>query len=206
MLETHVQLRTLLLQSSMVALGSAIVSVNYYVFMLPNGIMPPGLGGLVALFSIWAHQPIGLINGIANVPLFLLGFHYVGGRFLFLSLVGAACMSLFLYLFEAFQGVPIWAIGVVMGGLINGLAIAMVLLFKGATGGMDVVCVVLAKLFPGFGIGRFMILINAVIVLLAGWSLGWGSLVGSVLSIYLAGITIDAVLLWAKGRGFLVAS
>lgn len=206
MREAHGWWGPLLLQSAMVALGAALVSVNYYVFMLPNGIMPPGLGGLVALFSIWAHQPIGLVNGIANLPLFLLGFHYVGARFLFLSLVGAACMSLFLYLFDGFTGVPIWTIGVLMGGLINGLAIAMVLLFKGATGGMDVVCVVLAKLFPGFGIGRFMIFINAVIVLLAGWSLGWGSLLGSVLSIYLAGITIDAVLLRAKARGYLVAS
>lgn len=191
-----------MLQTAMVGLGAAVISFNYYAFMLPNGILPPGLGGLVALFSLWAHQPIGLVNAVANLPIFLLGLYFVGFRFLVLSLVGAACMSLFLYTFDAFTGFPNWLVGTVAGGVINGLAIALVLMFKGATGGLDVVCVVLAKWFPKFGVGRFMFSINAVIVLLAGWSQGWASSVGSLVSMYLAGITIDWVLAHAKTRDF----
>jgi uncharacterized membrane-anchored protein YitT (DUF2179 family) len=97
-------------------------------------------------------------------------------------------------------------VGTVASGLINGLAIAWVLLFKGATGGLDVVCVVLAKLFPRFGVGRFMFAINTVIVLLAGWSLGWASSMGSIISMYLAGVTIDRVLARAKARGFVLGT
>ncbi|QRX81759.1 YitT family protein [Glaciimonas sp. PAMC28666] len=181
-------------QLAMVALGAAIIAINYQLLLKPNQLMPPGFGGVVALISDWLRQPIGLVNVIANLPLFFIGFRFVGLRFLLLCLVGAGAMSLFLYVFESVPGIHSWVLATVVGGVVNGAAVALVLLFHGATGGLDIVCVILAKLFPRFSIGRLMFSINLIIVCIAGWSLGIASFLGSVISMYLAGRTIDIVM------------
>ena len=182
------------MQVVMVALGAAIIAINYQLLLKPNHIMPPGFGGVVALISDWIRQPIGLVNVIANVPLFFIGFRFVGLRFLLLCVVGAGAMSIFLYAFESIPGINSWMLATVVGGVVNGAAVALVLLFHGATGGLDIVCVVLVKLFPRFSIGRLMFSINLIIVCIAGWSLGVASLLGSVISMYLAGRTIDMLM------------
>jgi len=181
-------------QVGMVALGAAILAINYQLLLKPNHIMPPGFGGLVALVSNWIGQPISLVNIIANVPLFFIGFRFVGLRFLLLCVVGAGAMSMFLYAFESVPGINSWMLATAVGGVVNGAAVALVLLFHGATGGLDIVCVVLVRLFPRFSIGRLMFSINLIIVCIAGWSLGAASLLGSVISMYLAGRTIDMLM------------
>ena len=44
-------LRTTLLQLTMVALGAAIISLNYHALLKPNHIMPPGLAEVRRFFS-----------------------------------------------------------------------------------------------------------------------------------------------------------
>jgi uncharacterized membrane-anchored protein YitT (DUF2179 family) len=39
------------LEIVLVTLGSAVIALNYYVLLQPNQILPPGLGGLLALAS-----------------------------------------------------------------------------------------------------------------------------------------------------------
>ncbi|WP_458446139.1 YitT family protein [Burkholderia stagnalis] len=61
----------------------------------PNGILPPGLRGLLAFASQKPLLPFDILYFRLNVPLLLRGLRAVGLRFLLCSLVGTFAMSIF---------------------------------------------------------------------------------------------------------------
>jgi uncharacterized membrane-anchored protein YitT (DUF2179 family) len=182
------------LEIVLVTLGSAVIALNYYVLLQPNQILPPGLGGLLALASRRFALPFDVVYLAVNIPLFLLGFRVVGLRFMLLSLTGTVAMSFFLKLFSEVPGIHGLVLGALLGGLLNGAAIAVILMCRGSTGGMDILCVVLARRYPRFSIGQFSLLLNTSVVLTSGAFLGWASMFATLTAIFLAGKGVDWVM------------
>ncbi|MDR7314562.1 YitT family protein [Brevibacillus nitrificans] len=185
---------------SMILAGTALVALAYYLFMQPNEITAPGLGGVAVLLGYFLPISLGLIYFLLNVPLFLLGYRFVGRRFVINSLVGMVSLSLFLWVFSFLPGWQQPLAGVLLGGIVSGAGIALVLRAGGTTGGVDIACVVLNKIWPSFTIGKMMIAMNALIVI-ASW------LVSDVLhsvftliSLVVAGKAVDVFLAWGQRK------
>ena len=185
-------------ETTFVILGSAVIALNYYVLLQPNEILPPGLGGLLAFASHQFDLPFDIVYFAVNIPLFLVGFRVVGLRFLMLSLAGTLAMSVFLKLFSAVPGIHGLVLGTLVGGLLNGAAIAVILMCRGSTGGMDIVCVVLARRYPRFSIGQLSFLLNTLVILISGAFLGWASMLATLIAIFLAGKGVDWVMAMGK--------
>jgi uncharacterized membrane-anchored protein YitT (DUF2179 family) len=87
--------------------------------------------------------------------------------------------------------------------LLNGAAIAVVLMCRGSTGGMDIVCVVLSRRYPRFSIGQFSLLLNTLVIAISGVFLGWASMLATLIAILLAGKGVDWVMhlgsRWQRG-------
>ena len=78
----------------LIILGSAIFSLGFDLFLEPNQINTGGLTGVAQLLTSILHWgSIGLISAILNVPLFLLGYRNLGGKFFFGSLLGMSNAS-----------------------------------------------------------------------------------------------------------------
>ncbi|MFM0721230.1 YitT family protein [Paraburkholderia strydomiana] len=182
------------LEIVLITLGCAVIALNYYVLLQPNQILPPGLGGLLALASRQFALPFDVVYFAVNIPLFLLGFRVVGLRFLLLSLAGTVAMSFFLKLFSGVPGIHGLVLGALLGGLLNGAAIAVILMCRGSTGGMDIVCVVLSRKYPRFSIGQFSLLLNTLVIVTSGAFLGWASMLATLIAIFLAGKGVDWVM------------
>jgi uncharacterized membrane-anchored protein YitT (DUF2179 family) len=199
----HAQWWRTVLEIVLVTLGCAVIALNYYVLLQPNQILPPGLGGLLALASRQFALPFDIVYFAVNIPLFLIGFRAVGLRFLLLSLAGTVAMSFFLKLFSGVPGIHGLVLGALLGGLLNGAAIAVVLMCRGSTGGMDIVCVVLSRRYPRFSIGQFSLLLNTLVVAISGAFLGWASMLATLIAIFLAGKGVDWVMQlgsrWQRG-------
>ncbi|HTR10495.1 MAG TPA: YitT family protein [Paraburkholderia sp.] len=183
-------------ETTLVILGSAVIALNYYVLLQPNQILPPGLGGLLAFASRRFDLPFDVVYFAVNIPLFLVGFRVVGLRFLMLSLAGTVATSLFLRLFSEVPGIHGLVIGTLLGGLLNGAAIAVILMCRGSTGGMDIVCVVLSRRYPRFSIGQFSFFLNTFVILISGAFLGVTSMLATLIAIFLAGKGVDWVMHW----------
>ncbi|CAD6519825.1 hypothetical protein LMG27952_01205 [Paraburkholderia hiiakae] len=181
-------------ETAVVILGSAVIALNYYVLLQPNQILPPGLGGLLAFASRQFALPFDIVYFAVNIPLFLVGFRVVGLRFLMLSLAGTLAISVFLKLFSAMPGIHGLVLGTLVGGLLNGAAIAVILMCRGSTGGMDIVCVVLSRRYPRFSFGQLSFLLNTLVVLVSGAFLGWASMLATLIAIFLAGKGVDWVM------------
>lgn len=189
------------LEWGLIFAGTALVALTYYLFLKPNEIMTPGLGGVAILVSYLLPLSLGLIYFLLNIPLFLLGYRFVGRQFVIRSLGGMISLSVFLYLFEFLPGWQQPIVGTILGGVISGVGIALVLLGGGTTGGVDIASVVISKVWPAFTIGRCMMAINSLIVIASWLTTDALHSVYTLISIFIAGKTIDVCYSRWLGKG-----
>ena len=128
----------------MIVIGSAVFSLGFDLFLVPNGINCGGVSGIAMLINQvadakWAS--VGVLTVLINVPLFILGYRKIGKYFFFSSLLGMAVTSVCFDLFEAILPVPKSEplVAAIFGGVIIGAGIGVVFLTGASTGGGDIV-------------------------------------------------------------------
>ena len=154
-------LRSVLRSIFMIAVGSALFSLVFDLFLEPAGINCGGVSG-IAMLVIYAAQPkfltVGILSAIINLPLFFFGYRKIGKLFFFGSLLGmvvtSVCFDLFLLL-PVPQTEPIMA--AIFGGVTIGAGLGIVFLAGASTGGVDIVARLLKLKFRNFPIGKILL-------------------------------------------------
>src|SRR5699024_8792390 len=154
----------------------------------------PGLGGVAMIVQHYLPVSLSFIYFALNIPLFLIGFRFVGFEFILYSLIGLIFLSYFLMVFESLNGITNIFIGSILVGIFNGFGMSLVLYSGGSTGGLDIACVVLSKLRKEWTVGKIMILINLAVIIISGFIFGFEKLLLTFVSIYLSGKFLDVFL------------
>ncbi len=156
-----------------VFLGSFVVSLSLNLFLVPANIAPGGLSGVSILINHLTKIPVGISILVLNIPIFLLSLKYFDKGFLISSLFGMVSLSVFTDIFSFFAPVTRDVLlSAIYGGSLMGLGLGIVFWSGATTGGTDIAAQILKKHFPSFSIGRFILIIDVVIVLLAGVTFG----------------------------------
>jgi uncharacterized membrane-anchored protein YitT (DUF2179 family) len=191
-----------------VTLGSAAVAVSVSLVMKPFNIVPGGFAGLAILIrSKWDLLPVGALTLIMNVPLLVLSFVFLGRRFLFGTVYGAAASSLLIDLAARLK--PLFApdtdliLVAVAGGVMMGAGLALVFARGATTGGSDIAARLLKLIFPHVQIGKIMFAFDGILVLMsmlafsdvkAGLYAAIGLFIGSrVMDLLLYGVSTERV-------------
>ena len=64
----------------LIVLGALIQAVSLRIFFVPADLASGGVSGIAQLINFYTEWPIGLMVLVGNVPLFLLGWRFLGGR------------------------------------------------------------------------------------------------------------------------------
>ncbi|MBQ3355584.1 MAG: YitT family protein [Oscillospiraceae bacterium] len=157
----------------MIVVGSAVFSLGFDLFLVPNGINCGGVSGIAMLINQvadakWAS--VGVLTVLINVPLFILGYRKIGKYFFFSSLLGMAVTSVCFDLFEAILPVPKSEplVAAIFGGVIIGAGIGVVFLTGASTGGGDIVARVMKLRMRNLPIGRLMLCLDVSIAIVTG--------------------------------------
>ena len=76
--------------------GALLEAIALRLFLVPANLASGGISGISQLINHYTGWPIGLMVFIGNLPLFLLGWKYLGGRrFVVRTAVAVAAYSLF---------------------------------------------------------------------------------------------------------------
>lgn len=179
-----------------VSSGSAIYAAAVNLFFLPNKLMTGGLTGVGIIFNRFFGLPVGMVALALNIPLFILGFKFIGGRFFISTLYATVLSSVFIDLFAglpAFTGDTLLA--AIFGGVVAGAGLGIVFTQGATTGGTDIASRLLRLISPSMQMGRMMLFIDLAII--ASGALVFGRIDGAlyaVISLYIASTTIDAIL------------
>jgi len=198
---------TLLRDYILILIGCLVQAVAMDVFLIPAQLAAGGVSGLAQIINALTGWPVGTLVLIMNLPLFVIGWRFLGGRrFLVRTIVTVVAYSLMvdaLMLWLPKDGVtrePI--LNAVFGGVIGGLGMGLVFRAQGTTGGTDILARLLGR-WRGVPLSQSYLLTDTAIVFVAGLAFGWEAALFAVIALYVSGLAAE---LAAEGVGIVRAA
>lgn len=161
------KMKDFLYQSMLLTVGSILGAFSVKTLIMHHGLLSRGLTGFALLiYYKWAGLPVSAIYLLVNIPVFVLGWKFVGRRFVLYSLWGMIIYTLALTMINLKLKVDDPMLATLIAGALSGTGTALVLRSYGSLGGSNILCVILNKLFS-FTLGTGVMLIDVAILSLS---------------------------------------
>ena len=191
--------KLLLRQYGLIVLASVLYCVSFNWLYVPNHIGYGGLTGVAQIVNAaMPALPIGALTFVMNLPLFFLGWKYLGGHLLLSSLFAMALTSVGLDLLNAvhvFQPLGDPMLAAVFGGVTIGLALGIIFAQGATTGGTDLAARLVKLKLAWLPLGKVLLVLDLIVVAAVGAAFGniKTALYGTV-AMFIASYFTDVVL------------
>lgn len=182
----------------LILLGAFVQALALRLFLVPSDLVSGGISGMAQLINHYTNFPIGLIVLLGNIPLFVLGWQYLGGpRFAIRTILSIVAFSLFIDTLVLF--LPIVALtddmvlNTLYGGLLMGIGLGIVYRGRGTSGGTDILGRILNRHY-GITISQAYLITDSLVVLGAGFIFGWSKALYGLVLIYVSGLAAEIAL------------
>lgn len=139
----------ILSSAALIVLGNAVYAAGVVLFILPSGLITGGTTGIALIVNHFTGMRISVFVGVFNAVMFALGYLVLGRKFAMSTLVSTVSYPLMLGLIQKAVGGFVLTddllLSALFGGLLIGLALAMVIRIGASTGGMDIPPLILQK-------------------------------------------------------------
>ncbi len=176
--------------------GAFIIAFALNIFLVPNKVSVGGVTSIGTVLLYIFEIPLSLTNLAANSALLIFGFRFLGKSALVKNIFGITALSLFLEItshFPSYTG-DIMLAGL-SGGVIMGLGLGIVIRHGASTGGTDFASLILNRLFPHLSVARIILIIDGIIITLAGIVFGSVTVtLYSAVSLFICSKVADGIL------------
>jgi len=182
----------------LILLGAFVQALALRLFLVPSDLVSGGISGLAQLINHYSNFPIGLIVLLGNIPLFILGWQFLGGpRFAVRTILSIVAFSVFTDTLVLFlPGVEVtddMVLNTLYGGLLLGIGLGIVYRGRGTSGGTDILGRILNR-HSGITISQAYLITDSVVVLGAGFVFGWSKALYGLVLIYVSGLAAEIAL------------
>jgi uncharacterized membrane-anchored protein YitT (DUF2179 family) len=159
----------------LISLGSVLCAVAVNSILIPQKFFGAGFTGLaLVIHYLIPSLPVAAMYFILNIPLFALGWMYVGRRFFLYSIAGMLIFSGALAWIHVSLPVYDKILSALLAGIIMGVGSGVILKSLGSAGGLDILSVILLKRFSVrlgttiLGFNSLILIAGAVLLSLEG--------------------------------------
>lgn len=186
-----------IIRIAIVIFAGVVSAIALNNFLIPGDVFSSGVTGIAQLleaFFRFIHIPIktGILIFLLNAPIMILGWIKLGKKNTIYSLLVVISMSFFATVIPVKMITDNQLMNALMGGVLLGMGVGLSLKFGFTTGGLDIVSLVVSKT-TGKTVGSIMMLVNLMIVILAGIFFNLSSALYTVISIFAMTQVIDMV-------------
>jgi uncharacterized membrane-anchored protein YitT (DUF2179 family) len=189
--------RTTIVDYLYIILGALVQAVAMRLFLIPGLMVSGGISGAAQIIQFFTGWPIGVMVILGNLPLFILGWRYLGGtRFALRTTASVILFSLFtdtlIYVLphEGITGDIV--LQALYGGVLLGAGLGLVYLGRGTSGGSDILGRILSH-HKGVSISQAYLITDGLVVLASGIAFGWERALYGLIVIYVSGLTAELV-------------
>ena len=158
-----------------ITVGSVLYGFVFDWFYTPNLIGYGGITGVGQVVNAYIPViPIGLFVFLINIPLFILGWKYIGGHLLVTSLYSMVVSSVAVDAFALvidFQPMD-QMLAAICGGAAIGLSLGLIFAQGATTGGTDLVARLVKLKLPWVPMGKMLLVIDMAVVVLVAIAFG----------------------------------
>lgn len=173
--------------------GAFLMTACIQCLAAPHDFLAGGIMGLSLLTAyLFPSLPPLVLYGLYCMPIYLIGWFFVGRRFLLYTIYGTFMVTFFSF-FINFQ-IPVEndLYAAIAGGVLHGAGCGMMLRSLGSSGGTDIIAILLKRRW-NFPVGQFNFIFNAVIFICAGFRLPLDSIIASIIMIFISSNTLEYV-------------
>lgn len=181
----------------LILLGSTLQAISLRVFLIPAKLASGGVSGLSQIINNFTGWPIGLMVLIGNIPLFIMGWGFLGGRRF------AARTVIAILTFSVLIDIPLSflpangitkdiLLNALYGGVVSGIGFGLVYRGRGTSGGSDILARILSS-WRGIPVTQSYLITDAVVIFLAGIAFSWENALYALVMLYVSGIAAESI-------------
>ena len=184
----------------LIMMGMFLQAVGLRLFLVPAQLASGGVSGIAQLVNHFTGWPIGLMILLGNIPLFAIGWRYLGGR-RFTLRTGFAVIA-FAFFTDAVLWLPFFpghgltddiVLNSLYGAVLTGIGSGLVYRGQATSGGSDILARILNH-GRGIPMTQSYLITDTFVILSAGFIFGWPKALYALVSLYVSGLVVDATL------------
>jgi uncharacterized membrane-anchored protein YitT (DUF2179 family) len=178
-----------------ILLGALLQALALRLFLVPANLVTGGISGIAQLINYYTGLPIGVMIFVGNMPLFLLGWRFLGGtRFALRTAFAVAAVSfltdLLVYFLPAHGLTSDVLLNSLFGGVVSGIGYGLVYRGRGTSGGSDILARILNH-WRGISISQSYLAVDSLVILAAGLAFSWENALYALVVLYISGIAAE---------------
>ena len=175
------------------AMGSLICCVAVNGILIPHKFFGAGFTGLsILIHYLLVSVPVSVIYFVLNIPIFLLGWVYVGRRFFLYSIVGMLFFTAALQWAQVVIPIHDKILASILAGIIMGVGSGIILRSLGSAGGLDILSVILFKRFS-VRLGTTILAFNSGVLILGALLISLEGALFTLIYVYVNSFVVDFV-------------
>jgi uncharacterized membrane-anchored protein YitT (DUF2179 family) len=192
---------------SLVAAGTLVQAVALRIFFVPANLASGGVSGIAQLINYLTKSPanpegfsIGVMVFLGNLPLFGLGWRFLGGRSF--ALRTAFAIVAYSFFADALLWLPFFpkdgitndiVLNSLYGAVMAGIGYGLVYRGRGTSGGSDILARILNH-YRGISMTQSYLMTDTAVILGAGFIFGWKEALYAIITLYVSGLVVDAAI------------
>lgn len=144
--------------------GSILGAITVKSILAPLEFFGTGFTGIALIIHyLLPSVPISIIYFVINIPVYILGWKFVGRRFFIYSVIAMVLFSIALELINFQITVEDKILGAILAGITMGTAAGITLKSQGSGGGLDILSVIFLRIFS-IRLGTSILAFNVAIL------------------------------------------
>lgn len=178
----------------LITLGSVVFALGAKAIVVHHNFITGGIygTGLLLYYKTGWLSP-GLWYLLLNLPLFAVGWFFVGRRFLLYSLYSVAVITVSSELIQFDFGIREQMYAAIGGGIICGTGSGIILRSLGSGGGLDIIGVILNQKF-NLGIGKFYLMFNIILFSFVITYYDADIFIASIILVFITSVSLEHIL------------
>jgi uncharacterized membrane-anchored protein YitT (DUF2179 family) len=182
----------------LILLGAVLLGLSMHLFFIPSQLVAGGLSGAAQIINSFTGFPIGVLVFLANIPLFVVGWRYLGGRrflarTIFAAFVYSAVVDGLRILWPDVRLTNDLLLNALYGGVMGGVGGGLVFRARATSGGTDILARIIERRW-GIPISQAYLYTDGVVVFLAALAFSWEHALYAIVALYIGGVVVEAVL------------
>jgi uncharacterized membrane-anchored protein YitT (DUF2179 family) len=185
---------------SLITLGALLQALALRVFLIPADLVSGGVSGIAQIINYYTGWPIGVMVFLGNIPLFAIGWRFLGGRRF--ALRTAYAVVAYSILVELLPRLPFFppngltddlVINALYGAVIAGAGYGLVYRGNGTSGGSDILARILTH-WRSIPMTQSYLWVDSAVILAAGFVFGWKEALYAIVVLYVSGLVVDTTM------------